>query len=143
MLVAESTLSKYSSRISRLTTPLLSALRGLLNVGLLGLPVYLESQGRGIFEEAERCIDLYDEWNQNQESIVTPIGEQQRTYTISNSHQRGGGANLHTTLPISSLQSDPMPKPVMVLVHKWSGFVGRRETEWSFFFLPISLVFVK
>lgn len=120
-------------RAHRLTSPLTSALCTAVgwpfNIALLGFPIYLQSQGRAIREEAKRCKGSYDEWINAMASI--PLRELPQTERIAASGHQWVTYSPH-----------PIPDTVSALEHSWSTYVMRRDGEWCCFLLPISLAFI-
>lgn len=110
----------------------------LLNVGLLGLSFHLESQGFAVLEEAERCKGYYDEWVKSQKSITSTFGGQQTTSTAANGRQR----RMNPVPSPVPHPPHPMPTSVRYFAHTWTGYVERREIEWTFFLLPIAISFI-
>lgn len=133
------TLSKRSPVVDRVTTPLIAVLGGLteyiFNVGLLGLPLYLESQGYVFLEEAER----YKAQDEDFQKVlaVLPTGKETTANDEANGHRRD--INTSSLSSTTSFRSYPASESVKVLAHTWSQYVERRGIEWTYCFLPISL----
>lgn len=112
-----------TSRAHRLINPLFSAffiaIIWLLNVALLGQPIYLRSQCRAVRKEAERCKVSYDAWV---EAMASTLNGKLSSMTWATARS--------------------IPDSVVAFKRSWSTYISRRDMEWSFFFLSVCIAFI-
>lgn len=123
------------SRTHRLTCQLFVFLHivivWIVNIMLLGFPVYLRSQGRAICEEAKRCKEPYNEWVN---AMVGTVGDM--LPPIFMARITINGRRCATSPPRG------IPGAVVQFMHSWTSYVAHRDAEWTFLFLPIFLVLI-